>query len=1098
MGPLTQQRRGDGNLRDVEDIYELSPLQHGMLYDSLAAHSSGMYAVQLEYFLTGSLNFPAFERAWQMAAAHHPVLRTSFHWEEIAKPLQVVHRKVEMPIARHDLRGLAADEQDRRIAAFLEEDRARGVDFQAAPLMRIQVFETGDRSQRMVWSFHHVVLEGWSASLVLADVQAAYRAIVRGQSVEFEPRRPYRDYIGWLQQQNRTKAEQVWREELRGFRRPTPLGIGRRHQPLRALITDYDGIEIRLPADITAALEGLSRRNQLTLNTIVQGGWALVLSRYSGLEDVLFGAIVAGRSISLDGVESMVGLCTNVLPTRVEVTAGEELLPWLKRIQARQAALREYEYLPLVDIKAWSEVPKGMPLFETLLVFQNWSGDLTLQWDQDLAVTHVDGHHGSPGSPLSIIVTPGAELTLAIAYDKHRFRPEIIGRALSHLATVLGGFAANPARKVRDIALLPAAERQQILAISRGPRLDSAGPLVQRMFEAQVERTPEAVAAIFEDRQMTYRELNARANQLARHLRKLGVGPQTQVGLCLERDLSLIAGVLGVLKAGAAYVPLDPEYPRERLRFMIENARAPVVLTQTKLAGRLPDHGALVVAIDSDWDRIAQEPAGNLEGCAAGDDLAYIIYTSGSTGTPKGVMIQHRSLANYIGHVVDAFAMEPGDRLLQFSSISFDTAAEEIYTPLVRGATLVLRNDEMIGSVPRFLEACRDWKVTVLDLPTAYWHVLVEGVASGGLEFPPCVRLVIIGGERADPQRLVEWSQLGRRPKLINTYGPTESTIAATICDLGDWEPAGDGLEEAPIGAAVSNSDAYVLDDRLDLVPLEVSGELCLGGRGLAVGYLDRPDLTAERFVPNPFSDEPGARLYRTGDWVRRLADGNLEFLGRIDHQVKFRGYRIELKEIGTNLAAHPAVSAAVAMLREDAPGQQRLVGYVVLRANEAAPADLREFLQQKLPAYMVPSAFVSLDTLPLTINRKVDLAALPAPGLEELDEPESFVAPRTPVEIDIAEIWREVLGVPRVGVYDNFFDLGGHSLMLMQVQVKMEKKLGVRLSPGDLVYPTLGQLAAVCEERLRNAQPSPSPSLLGRLMTSARNVISPGRGEPA
>ena len=641
------------------------------------------------------------------------------------------------------------------------------------------------------------------------------------------------------------------------------------------------------------------------------------------------------------------------------------------------------------------------------------------------------------------------------------------------------------------------AEKEERLLNSSLPKLPSIARstpnfskklCIHELFEAQVVQTPDAVAAVLENQQLSYQELNQRANQLAYYLRSLGVGPEVIVGFCIQRSLEMLVGLLGILKAGGAYVPLDPAYPKERLAFMLEDARVSLVLTQQQQLKEIPFGKTKVVCLDADWEVIAQESQENPVNLTTDGNLAYVIYTSGSTGKPKGVMLQHESLVNFTLSASFEYALEVGDRVLQFASISFDAAVEEIFPSLTTGATLVLRTDAMLNSVPGFLQKCHDLKLTVLDLPTAFWHQVTAELSFSGLFLPNSVRLVIIGGESALPERLATWQKhVNPRVRLVNTYGPTEATVVATLCDLSGPKAVETTGRELPIGSAIHNVQTYVLDQHLQPVPVEVPGELYIGGVGLARGYLNRPDLTAEKFIPNLFSKEPGTRLYKTGDLVQYRPDGNIEFLGRIDYQEKIRGFRIELREIEAVLGQNPAVRETVVIIREDVPGQKRLVAYVVPNQNSSVvkgwessytsvpiPDEevrensfgklvplLRNYLQHKLPKYMVPSDFVLLETLPLTLNNKVDRRALPAPERTRPETAGTFVAPQTFVEEVVASIWAEVLGLEQVGIHDNFFELGGHSLQITQLFTQVQKTFQVELYLHDLLeVPTIAGLA--------------------------------------
>ena len=1064
-------------MQDVEDIYALSPMQHGMLFDSVTADNSGLYVIQLEYFLTGNLRRADFEAAWQETIKRHPILRTSVHYDELEKPLQVVHKEATIPLAYENCPGLSEEERTQKIDSLRAKDREDGYEWEAAPLARLILLQFSENTYWLMWSFHHVLMEGWSASLILGEVLDRYRAVRSGEPLLLKEHRPYRDYVGWITEQDPKRAEAFWRKDLAGFQVPTRLGIDRSLTSLPELVTNCESISIEMTEDETDTLVRFAKRHEITLNTLVQGAWALLLSTYAGEEDVVFGGIVSGRSVPVENIDTIIGLFVNLMPVRVQVSPEESLIPWLKKLQVNQARQREFEYSSLVEIKTWSEVAPGLPLFETLLVFENWAGDLAVEdWDTDLKLSDVGAYQGTPGYAMTLMVAPGERLIVCISFDPKRFDNDSINRVISNFCVLLEGMAANPGQTLGELPMLTPEERTTML-VDWNQTADDSGSKenVHLQFEAQVVRTPDAPAVACGEDVLSYRVLNERANQVAAHLQDSGASAGSRIALCTERNPSMIVGMLGILKAGGTYVPLDPKHPKDRLQFLLEDSKVSVLVTEDSLADRLPELDASIrrILLDGDAAEIGTRSRDNVGGASDPESLAYMIYTSGSTGKPKGVMVTHRSLANYVGHSIDLFGMQASDRMLQFASISFDAAAEEIYPTLVSGATLVLRDDDMLGSVATFLDTCRDWGITIVDFPTAYWHVIVEGLEDA--KVPESIRLVILGGEKANPEQLNDWYEhVGTNgPRLLNTYGPTEATIVATVAELrGTDEPT----RIVPIGRPVRNAQAYVLDTRGVPVPIGVPGELHIAGEGIAEGYFERDELTAERFVANPFADASDSRMYKTGDLVRYRPDGNLEFVGRRDSQVKFRGYRIELEEIESTLSQHDGVHETVVVLREDQPGKQRLVGYVVARARKglATPtmAELRQELGEVLPAYMVPSVIVFLEAMPLTPHGKVDTRALPVPDRTSTERESGFIEPRTELEQQLAEIWLSVLDVDRVGANDNFFDLGGHSLLLMTVITDIRKDLGVRVTPGELVLPTIGQLATLCEERIKNPIP--------------------------
>jgi amino acid adenylation domain-containing protein len=935
----------------------------------------------------------------------------------------------------------------------------------------------------LVWSFHHLLLDGWSLPLVLNEAFGCYEALARGRELEPGIARPYRDYLAWLGRQDRHAAEAYWREQLAGFRAPTPLGVDRGAGRAGDGEADIAEQSVQVSAAATAALKALGRRQQITLSSMVQGAWGLLLSRYSGEREVVFGVTVSGRPAGLPGVESMVGLFINTLPMRVKVSPEQPLVGWLKGVQAQQVEQRQYEYSPLVEIQGWSQVDTRQPLFETLLAFENYPVDAS-GLRQRSSVLQIQGLRVDERTnyPVTVVATPGPKLSLRAIYDRERFDDETIVRMLGHLTTMLEGIAARPEETLSELPLLTEGERHQVLVEWNATQSDYPRGSIAELFEAQVERTPAGVAVAFGGESLSYGELNGRANQLARHLKGLGVGPEARVAICAERSLEMVVGLLGILKAGGAYVPLDPSYPKERLAFMLEDSRVEVLLTQERMLGSLPEHGGRVVCLDRDWPRIEEESGANLPGGGGGDELAYVIYTSGSTGIPKGVAVSHRAVNRLVLNT-DYVEVKATDRIAQASNASFDAATFEVWGALLNGACVVGVSRDVSLSPRELGAALREQGVTILFLTTALFNAVARedvGAFSG-------LRHLLFGGEAVDPATVREVRRRGSPGRLLHVYGPTETTTFATWHRVED---VAEGASTVPIGRPIANTRVYVLDDALRPVPVGVAGELFIGGDGLARGYLGRSELTAEKFVPDPFGVEGGERLYRTGDLVRWLADGTIEFLGRIDTQVKIRGFRVELGEIESVLGAHPAVRDVVVLAREDAPGEKRLVAYVTaVREPSPSVAELRSYLLEKVPAYMVPSAFVCLESLPLNPNGKVDRRALPAPeGRPDLEQ--ALVPPRNDLEKEIAAIWRDVLHLDDVGVHDNFFDLGGHSLTLLRVHGKIRGRMrNADVKIVDLFqYPTVGALAAYLSaaEVGESAAPGPRERARGGELTRA------------
>ncbi|HEU4770366.1 MAG TPA: amino acid adenylation domain-containing protein [Pyrinomonadaceae bacterium] len=806
--------------------------------------------------------------------------------------------------------------------------------------------------------------------------------------------------------------EALWRKELRGFSSPASPSVGRTAGDL--LTQEFDCGEIAISQSGARQLQTQAEVHGLNLRTLAHGALALLLSRYFDDENVVFSVRVEGPPPDLPGAGTIVGPFANSRPLQVRVSPDTRVIDWLKQIQSRYEEICRHQYDPVDQTKEWSALPEGLPVFEIEI----------------------------------------AEFTLKLTYDRNRFDEETVARMLNHLRTILEGIAAQPEQTVHTVPLLDQQEYRQF--VTEPNDTDIGYPqdqCIHWMFEAQAEQMPEIDAVVVGADRLSYGALNERANQLAHHLRSLGVGPEVRVAICVERSFDMLVGIIGILKAGGAYVPLDPSYPAERLAFMLEDAQASVLLTQERLEDQLPAHLGTVVFLDSDWSQISQCDTTNPDSGVGGDNLAYVIYTSGSTGKPKGVMVTHRGICNTSEAMVRVFDLPPGTRMLQFGSLSFDMAVFDIIPAIISGGTLVLA-PQTPPTGQDLLELVREQDIQVLTLPPSV-------LATLPFEDLPHLQFVRVAGEPISSELAALWSP-GRR--FYNAYGPAEGSVWVSGAYL-------DGTSISAIGAPISNTKLYVLNSQQSPVPVGVPGELCIGGISVSRGYLNRPEITAERFIPDPFSEQPGMRLYRTGDLARYWPNGDLEFLGRKDHQVKLHGVRIELGEIESILRKHPAVREAATLLREDVPGKQRLVGYVLPKDGEKpAPQDLRNFLAEILPATMVPTAFVILDKLPLTPNGKLDLRALPPPPSQGFNNEAGYVAPRNEVEKKLAGIWAEVLGKDVIGVHDNFFDLGGYSLLAMQVASRICSAFDVELSLPRLFEATT---VAQVSELITNIKPS-------------------------
>ncbi|HEX7238763.1 MAG TPA: amino acid adenylation domain-containing protein, partial [Longimicrobiaceae bacterium] len=1052
-----------GSDRGAEDVYPLTPMQEGMLFHSLLAPGSGVYVGQFGLVLEGPLDVRALRAAWGGVLARHDALRAGFAWAGLDRPVQVVRREVELPFRVEDWRGEDPAGREARMERWLEADREAGFDPGRAPLMRLALFRVGDEEHRLVWTQHHLILDGWSLSLVFRDVLAGYAAHVRGEAPRAAHGARLREYVAWLERQDRGRAERFWKAALAGFDTPTPLPAS---GTPRSGGGGHGTAALLLSPERTDALHERARRLGVTPSTLLQGAWALLLSRYSGEDDVLFGATVSGRPAELPGAEETVGLFINTLPVRVRLKGEATLGEWLAELQREQVEAREYEYTPLVEVRKWSGVPSGQALFESLVVFENFPVDRALgERAGDLEGVRVRSGVAREQThyPLSVQGSAGERLKVEIHHDRGLLEADAAERLAGHLDVLLETLAGDPVRRLFEVSLLRGAERAQVLETWNATAMPYYRGCVHELVAAQAARTPEAVAVVFADERVSYAGLDRRANALAHHLRRLGVEPETRVGVCLERTPELLVGMLGIWKAGGACVPLDPAYPAERLAWIAADAALPVVVAAGSAADALPEHGAALVRVDA----LAEEPGPLVDVPVHDTGLAYVIYTSGSTGRPKGVLVQHGSLANLLAATREAFGVGEGDVMPALASYAFDIWLFEALLPLTSGAAVRLVASERVPDIPALLEEVAD--ATLLHAVPALMQQVVR--VERGTPRLQRLRRVFVGGEAVPAGLLAEMREVFPTAETHVLYGPTEGTILASAAGVR----ADAAVEGHLLGRPLGNVRLYVCDSRGTLQPAGVPGELLIGGAGVARGYLGRPELTAEKFVPDAFGGEPGARLYRSGDRARWTAAGELEYLGRIDAQVKIRGFRIEPGEVEAALAALPAVREAAVAVREDVPGEKRLVGYVVpADGTVAAPAELRAQLAARLPEYMVPSALVVLESLPLTATGKTDRRALPAPepgggaGTE-------YVAPATAAEETLAGIWAEVLRLERVGVHDDFFERGGHSLLATQVISRARQAFGVEVPLRALFEaPTVAGLAGRVEA-LRSRGTSPA-----------------------
>lgn len=1025
--------------------YPLTPLQLGMLFHSLSAPGAGIDIEQIVCTLREELDVASLRKAWDRVVDLHDALRTRFTWAQDAAYEQCVLPHVDVPWQEYDWRTLSASEQARRFEGFLADDRNLGFDMAVAPMLRLTLLRFAEAEYRLIWTFHHAIIDGGTFAKILTQVFDCYEAYRSEKIIIIKSPRPYRDYVEWLQHLDLSNSERYWRKLLDGFSVPTSLGVNKLIDSLHMAQNRQGDESLFLSRKTSAALKSFAQIHGVRLSTLVLGAWAMLLSRYSGEEDVVFGAVRACRRSTIDGADEMVGLFINTLPMRVSLTSGIRLVAWLKQLLLQWQAMREYEHTPLISVQGWSAVPRGEPLFDSIVMFDNQLLDTQLRSQGGNWLNRSFRVYVQPNYPITLMVYSGDELNVQIEFDRARFVPITIKRMISHYRTLLEGMLGGSEKLLDELPMLTPEERHQLLVEWNTTRVDyPRDVLLHELFEAQVERSPDAVAVEFDGEEVSYRELNERANRLAHRLRGLGVAPGAFVGVCMERSLDLVVALYGVVKAGGAYVPIDPEYPKERVHFMLEDAGVPVLLTQSRLAESLRDRGSKVLRVDD--ENMVGEDCSNPAVSMKADDLAYMIYTSGSTGKPKGAMNTHRGICNRLLWMQDRYRLTSSDRVLQKTPFSFDVSVWEFFWPLLAGARMVVAVRGGHRDAAYLVRLIREQGITVAHFVPSMLRVFLE---EPGVEGCRSLRHVICSGE-ALPFDLQERFFQKLPAELHNLYGPTEAAV-----DVTAWTCQRNSERKiVPIGRPIANTQIYILDKHLQPVPVGVPGELCIGGVQVGRGYHNRPDLTSEKFIPDPFADDPGARLYRTGDLCRWLEDGNIEYLGRMDSQVKIRGFRIELGEIESVLAEHPMVKQCLVTARKDASGEQTLAAYVVWKPGTIPPTvEIREWLAKKLPDYMVPSAFVGLEEFPLSPNGKIDRRALPVPSPAALrDTRGAGGTPVDEVERTVARIWCDVLGISRVDRESNFFDVGGNSLSLMRVRAKLQQTFRKDITILDLL----------------------------------------------
>ncbi|MEG4634709.1 amino acid adenylation domain-containing protein [Microcoleus sp. AR_TQ3_B6] len=1034
---------------------------------------SAFYNIPLALRLSGQLNIAALESSINEIIQRHEALRTNFTTQE-GQPVQIIASTLNLKLLVVDLLYLTESSREIEAQRLAFEEANRPFNLERDPLVRGTALQLGETEYILVITMHHIISDGWSLGIFVRELTELYKAFCTGAPPVL-PLLPvqYADFAVWQRQwlSGEVLKTQLhyWTEQLKNAPNLLQLPTDR---PRKAIQTFpggyyYTAFDKELSAEITA----LSKRSGVTLFMTLVAVFQTLLYRLSGDDDIVVGTPVAGRNRR--EIEGLIGFFVNTLVLRTNLGGDpsfEELLGSVREVALQAYTHQDLPFEQLVQTLQPTRDLSYTPLFQAMFVLDDaLVPSVKLP---ELTVSSYSVEIGTAKLDLTLSMENTADGLAGVwEYNADLFDRATIARMAGHFQTLLEAIVANPQQKVSSLPLLTEQERHQLLVDWNNTTKEyPSDKCIHQLFEEQVELTPDSEAVLFEDKKLTYRELNQRANCLAHHLRTLGVGPEVLVGICVERSLEMVVGLLGILKAGGAYVPLDPAYPPERLAFMLEDSQVGVLLTQARLVESIPKHQGCIVCLDTDWEIIERQSKENPECSFTPENLAYVIYTSGSTGKPKGVLVAHSGVSNLATALIQISDVQPNSRVLQFCSLSFDGSVTELVMALLSGATMVMGTRDSMLPGPSLIQLLRDFEITTVALLPSVLAVLPANEL-------PALRTVIAAGEACSRELVAKWSA-GRR--FFNGYGPTECTVCTTMVECTDSK------EAPPIGRPLPNTQVYILDAQKQLVPIGVPGELYIGGVGVTRGYLNRPELTADRFILNPFSNDSGSRLYKTGDLVRYLPDGNIEFLGRIDHQVKIRGFRIELGEIEAVLRQNRAVQDAVVIGQEYDLHDKRLVAYVVPSQEQVfSTSELRRYLKQKLPDHMVPSAFVRLEALPLTPNDKVDRRALPMPdGIRSVEE--TFAPPLTLFEEVLANIWSEVLRLDSVGIHDNFFELGGHSLLAVRLLAQIEKTFGKNLPLSTLFqFPTIEQLANILRQKGWSA---PCQTLV---------VIQPGGSNP-
>ncbi len=1050
------------NKPQIQKVYSLSPMQEGMLFHAELDSTSSAYFEQTVFSLRGSIDTEAFEKSFNQLIKRHDILRTIFFYKNVQRFSQVVLKERTTTIHYEDITHMAEQDKEQYVKDFLEADRKNGFDLSRDMLIRISILKTQKDFYKLIWSFHHILMDGWCIGIINKEMLEIYSSLINNTPLKLGEVPLYKDYIDWLKKQDKKEAEDYWTKYLDAYENQAVVP----QYKLKNASEEYikEDMSFKLNKRITDGLAAVAKKNKTTLNTVIQAIWGILLQRYNNTNDVVFGSVVSGRGAELEGIEEMVGLFINTVPVRVKSEGSMSFTALALKIQEDALLSERYSYCSLVDIQKCSTLKNG--LFNHIIAYENYPLDQALDNMGDsnklgFVLEDVESFEQT-NYDFNIAIVPGDELTIVFKYNANAYDKSFIEAIGCHITEAAERIVENPDIAVCDIDIVHREEKDKILKDFNNTKTNyPKTKTLNKLFEEMVDKYPDNTALVFEDKQLTYRELNEKANQLARVLRDKGYAAKSLIGMMVERSFEMIIGIMAILKAGGAYLPIDPDYPDARITGILEDSETPVVLTQSSVLKRtcLSDiSGIEIIVIDEITDMLSEKSTENMEAVNSWDDLAYVMYTSGSTGKPKGNLITHYNISRVVLNT-NYIDIDEKDILLQLSTYAFDGSTFDIYGALLNGAKLVMVNKDALLDMTRLSELIAKEEITLFFITTSLFNALVDV----NIECLKTIRKVLTGGERISIKHASKALAYMGEGRLVHVYGPTESTVYATSYNINNIDEKNPVI---PIGKPIANTQIYVMNSSNKLQPIGIPGELCISGDGLAAGYLKRPELTAEKFIPNPFIQ--GERIYKTGDLVRWLPDGNIEFLDRIDTQVKLRGFRIELGEIEARLLTYEGMKEAVVLCRQNEEGSKFLYAYLVADKELSVP-ELRNHLSQELPDYMVPSYFSQLDIMPLTPNGKVDKNALDA--YEKMESGVEYAAARNDIEGTLVAAWEEVLGVKGIGINDNYFSQGGDSIKAIQIASKLQKE-NLKMEIRDLFqHPTIGELSSYIKAAGKKAE---------------------------